>query len=127
VSQPGTYRSDGGRWAKVSKGHLAHEPFCRACKKAGRTVKAVLVDHIVPHRGDMKLFWDPNNRQSLCSTCGNGDKQRLERTGRAQYRGCSEDGTPLDPDHPWLKQELDAVTHAGHTAEVNTRLVKVLQ
>lgn len=26
---------------------------------------AEVVDHIIPHRGDMKLFWDPNNWQGL--------------------------------------------------------------
>lgn len=27
------------------------------------------MDHIVPHKGDMTLFWDRNNWQSLCSAC----------------------------------------------------------
>jgi 5-methylcytosine-specific restriction protein A len=35
----------------------------------GRLVKATVVDHIVPHRGDVKLFWDENNWQSLCKSC----------------------------------------------------------
>jgi 5-methylcytosine-specific restriction protein A len=26
---------------------------------------AEVVDHIIPHRGDMKLFWDPTNWQGL--------------------------------------------------------------
>ena len=32
----------------------------------GRYVKATDVDHIVPHRGDKKLFWDESNWQALC-------------------------------------------------------------
>ena len=27
---------------------------------------ATVVDHIVPHRGDKKLFWDQSNWQPLC-------------------------------------------------------------
>ena len=35
-------------------------------RKAFRYVKATDVDHIVPHRGDQKLFWDRSNWQALC-------------------------------------------------------------
>ena len=35
----------------------------------GRLVKASVVDHIIPHRGDAKLFWDESNWQSLCKSC----------------------------------------------------------
>jgi 5-methylcytosine-specific restriction protein A len=32
-------------------------------------VAATIVDHIVPHRGNQKLFWDSeHNWQSLCVT-----------------------------------------------------------
>lgn len=27
---------------------------------------ATVVDHIIPHRGDQKLFWDRGNWQPLC-------------------------------------------------------------
>ena len=36
------------------------------CMKEGRYRKATVVDHVVPHRGDIKLFWDRDNWQSLC-------------------------------------------------------------
>jgi len=52
--------------------HLLLEPFCRECARQyaaddprSRTM-ATVVDHIVPHRGDWKLFTDKNNLQSLC-------------------------------------------------------------
>lgn len=45
---------------------LTREPFCRECAKAGRRVRATVVDHIVPHRGNWALFVDPANHQSLC-------------------------------------------------------------
>jgi 5-methylcytosine-specific restriction protein A len=47
--------------------HLASEPLCRACRDEGRTTPAREVDHVIPHRGDMRLFTDLTNLQSLCS------------------------------------------------------------
>ena len=40
------------------------------------------LDHIIPHRGDMKLFWDESNWQALCESChdhkiGHGLSQKL--------------------------------------------------
>jgi 5-methylcytosine-specific restriction protein A len=31
--------------------------------------EATDVDHIKPHKGDMTLFWDRTNWQSLCGPC----------------------------------------------------------
>jgi len=31
--------------------------------------KAVVVDHITPHRGNETLFWDKVNWQGLCLSC----------------------------------------------------------
>ena len=65
-------------WTQVLRpNQLAREPFCRACaeraRQTGETwllrVRATDVDHITPHRGDMKLFCDPGNLQSLCHAC----------------------------------------------------------
>ncbi|ETR05275.1 HNH endonuclease domain protein [Acinetobacter baumannii UH6907] len=40
-----------------------------------------MVDHIVPHRGDDKLFWDTKNHQALCKLCHDKVKQKEEQTG----------------------------------------------
>lgn len=29
----------------------------------------MLVDHIIPHKGDMELFWDRNNWQAMAKEC----------------------------------------------------------
>lgn len=43
----------------------------------------LVADHIVPHRGDPALFWDPNNLQTLrASPCHNRVKQAQERRER---------------------------------------------
>jgi 5-methylcytosine-specific restriction protein A len=41
------------------------------CFDKGIVTAAVQVDHVVPHRGDRRLFWDSRgNWQSLCAACG---------------------------------------------------------
>lgn len=39
---------------------------------------AEVCDHVIPHRGDVALFWS-GPLQSLCSACHNGRKQREEQ------------------------------------------------
>ena len=36
------------------------------CYEEGHITMATVVDHIKPHRGDKKLFWDRGNWQPLC-------------------------------------------------------------
>lgn len=57
------------RWQKASKLFLTAHPFCEHCKKENRLVKATVVDHIIPHRGDQELFWNEGNWQALCKEC----------------------------------------------------------
>ena len=54
------------RWRKARKRFLAAHPLCVECMKEGRYVKATDVDHVIPFRGDMGLFWDESNWQPLC-------------------------------------------------------------
>ena len=56
-------------WRKASRAYLERNPLCVECLKRNRVVAATVTDHIVPHKGDPALFWDPNNRQSLCKRC----------------------------------------------------------
>lgn len=62
-------RGYGSRWQKARASFLESHPYCVHCKKRGKVVLANVVDHIVPHRMDMKLFWDYDNWQPLCTTC----------------------------------------------------------
>lgn len=56
-------RGYGSRWRAARAAFLGAHPICRC----GR--RAELVDHIVPHCGDEKLFWDESNWQALCRPC----------------------------------------------------------
>lgn len=41
-------------------------------------VQAEVVDHKIPHKGDMKLFWDESNWQPLCIRCNSVKSAREE-------------------------------------------------
>ncbi len=66
-----TKRGYGYKWKKARDAFLTDNPLCVQCLKEGLTVAANVVDHIIPHKGDMELFWDSSNLQALCSTCHN--------------------------------------------------------
>lgn len=57
-------RGYNSRWNKARKTYLRHHPLCVVCGEP-----ATEVDHIIPHKGDMQLFWDVSNWQSLCHSC----------------------------------------------------------
>ena len=63
-------------WRKAREAYLANRP---RCAHPGCSSLATHVDHIIPHRGDDRLFWDRNNWQPLCAHHHNSTKQRLER------------------------------------------------
>ena len=58
-----------GRWKAARRAYLQRNPLCEECRRAGKLTPATVVDHIVPHRGDMRLFWDKTNWQPLCKDC----------------------------------------------------------
>jgi 5-methylcytosine-specific restriction endonuclease McrA len=94
--------------------HLAIEPLCRSCLRRGFTNdgsltsagarqvnprrRFMVVDHIVPFRGDWDVFTDRANLQTLCPDCHDRNKQREDVRGYSEERG--PDGWPVDPLHP---------------------------
>ena len=57
------------RWKKARDLFLKEHPLCAFCRAEGKIVPATVVDHIIPHRGDHRLFWDQTNWESLCKEC----------------------------------------------------------
>lgn len=99
------------KWDKARKEFLQVNKWCCRCSLHGNWTLATTVDHIVPHllaeaktpaeiAKARKLFWDKNNWQPLCKPHHDSTKQREER-GDGGMRGCTVDGRPLDPNHPW--------------------------
>jgi len=81
-------------WDRASVAFLtdADNALCCGCLAIGRLTPAVLTDHVVPHRGDLTLFWDRSNWQPACRPHHDVVKARLEalfdrgRIGRADLR-----------------------------------------
>lgn len=79
-----TERGYDSRWRAARNKFLKVNPLCVRCKDEGRLVKANVVDHIKPHRGDKKLFWDESNWQALCKRCH--DKKTMIDDRYKEYR-----------------------------------------
>lgn len=69
------------QWQDASRLFLKRYPVCgmrrgdqppvmSRCYEQGRITPAGQVDHVVPHKGNKRLFWDKSNWQSLCRQCG---------------------------------------------------------
>lgn len=91
-----TQRGYDARWRKYRRAFLSLNALCRECGKHGRLTVATVVDHIVPHQGDPKLFWDRSNHQPLCHQChsrktvkedGGFGHRRKERDGQDSEEG----------------------------------------
>lgn len=72
-NRPNAYRRGyTAEWSKKSKAFIKANPLCMCSECASgkiRITPATVVDHITPHRGNMKLFWDKSNWQSMSKPC----------------------------------------------------------
>ena len=86
------------QWQKARLAHRQEHPLCVMCLAEDRTTAATVVDHINEHKGDLELFWDRDNWQSLCKPHHDSTKQQIERNGYHNEIGA--DGWPIDGNHP---------------------------
>ena len=77
-------RGYNAKWKRARVRYLKAHPLCVRCQLAGILVKATVVDHIKPHRGDVELFWDESNWQSLCKSCH--DRKTMKEDRYKEYR-----------------------------------------
>ncbi|MDP3088853.1 MAG: HNH endonuclease [Methylotenera sp.] len=83
-----TQRGYGYRWQQTSKGFLRSHPLCQCpeCQEGlVRLLPAEVVDHIIPHQGDMTLFWNRSNWQAMNKQCH--DKKTATQDGGFRGRG----------------------------------------
>jgi 5-methylcytosine-specific restriction enzyme A len=72
AARRGNFRERGysSKWDRFRLQFLKANPLCVMCKKDGRIAPARVCDHVVPHRGDPKKFWNPDGGfQALCISC----------------------------------------------------------
>lgn len=73
------------KWRQARAKYLKERPLCVRCQEEDRLTKATVVDHIIPHRGDGKLFWDKSNWQSLCKRCHDTKTMTEDRYQEYKY------------------------------------------
>ncbi len=73
-------------WQKVRLDVLKRDNYI--CRQTGVALvgkhpapNSPVVDHIIPHRGDPKLFWDQSNMQSVSKAWHDSEKQSREKRG----------------------------------------------
>ena len=71
------YKRD--EWVKFSRRFLEINNKCYACGQPSE-----VTDHLTPHRGDEKLFCQPDNMIPLCCKCHNIVTARFDRNGGAK-------------------------------------------
>lgn len=98
------------KWKKTRKRILKRDNYrcqCLDCTASGRRRPATEVDHKVPV--DQGGTEEDSNLQAINSEC-HKKKTKLDNGQKPSY-GCTDEGLPLDPNHPWakaLKEERSA-------------------
>lgn len=69
------------RWARLRWSVLVRDMFtCQMCGRLEPNTSKLVCDHRQPHRGNLDLFWDEENLQTLCaSPCHSKHKQQQEQ------------------------------------------------
>ena len=108
------------RWQKRREWQLAREPLCRACRQSKLVTKATVADH-VEQCTDEQTFWE-GELMSLCNPCHQSKRQAESRRAKWQPKsGCSSNGMPLAPDHPW-NREAERRVSANPASDHNRRV-----
>ncbi len=64
------------QWENARAEYLRAHPYCQH-KACGRP--ATIVHHVIPHKGNMRLFWERTNWMPVCKACHDGPLQSQER------------------------------------------------
>ena len=76
------------RWQQERKAYLTRYPLCKDCLDTYSEIRtATEVDHIIPHKGDMKLFWNTSNWQGLCKSCHSKKTAKEQRKPNVSSTG----------------------------------------
>lgn len=77
------------RWKRLRLQTFERDGFTCQMRECGRVegnTSLLVCDHVEPHRGDERRFFDPENLQTLCKPCHDSVKQREEQAS-IQQRG----------------------------------------
>ena len=81
-------RGYGWAWKKARDAYLREHPLCVYCQAMTppKLTAANVVDHSVPHRGDVEIFWDQSRWQSLCKPHHDSDAQIRDKGGQQRAK-----------------------------------------
>lgn len=85
-NQSAASRGYDSKWRKAREQFLQEHPLCECedCQAGAKRVTAAsVVDHRIPHRGDMALFWDRSNWQAMSKPCHDRKTQAETAQDRA--------------------------------------------
>jgi 5-methylcytosine-specific restriction endonuclease McrA len=54
------------RWTDASAKFRIANPLCHGCKALGIVEPSRVTDHVLPHKGNMIVFWDTSKWQPAC-------------------------------------------------------------
>lgn len=66
------------QWERSAALFKVQHPLCLGCEAVGLVSATEVVDHVVPHKGDLDVFWDRNRWQPACKWHHDVVKQQLE-------------------------------------------------
>jgi 5-methylcytosine-specific restriction endonuclease McrA len=89
------------QWKLLRERQLQKQGMCECPHCKGAKLEANVVDHITPHKGDRKLFFNSKNLQSMAKECHDAFKQSQEKGGAGFLQGCDKYGNPLSREHEW--------------------------
>lgn len=81
-------------WQRLREHQLAKQPLCEFCLRTEEITVAEVVDHRIKHDGDLDLFHDQDNLQSLCKHHHDSAKQMIDHGKNVVTYGL--DGYPIE-------------------------------
>jgi 5-methylcytosine-specific restriction endonuclease McrA len=69
------------RWQRLRLAIFLRDLYtCQCgCGRVEADTSQLVCDHKKPHRGDVRLFWDEDNLQTLLKSCHDSRKQKQEQ------------------------------------------------
>lgn len=68
------------RWERLRQATFLRDLYaCTKCRRLEGDTSRLICDHVDPHRGNERKFFDPDNLTTLCKPCHDSVKQRQEQ------------------------------------------------
>ncbi len=84
-------RGYSSKWVRARNQFISEHPLCQCpeCDEGRKRVRAAsVVDHKIPHRGDLSLMWNRRNWQAMAKDCHDAKTAREDGGfGNARPRG----------------------------------------